>query len=116
MADASVSAEGNYQYHWIGSLYTSWLNEMRDGQTDPLSKCIVATGPGGDTNVVNGRPNCTGAVYDRTPGEVAEVRPSLIPSLCARFARAGIEWRRCHHAVCMTRPCKEPRHSGQAEP
>lgn len=75
MADASVSAEGNYQYHWIGSLYTSWLNEMRDGQVDPLSKCIVATGSGGDTNVVNGEPNCSGAVYDRTPGETTESRP-----------------------------------------
>ena len=40
----------------------------------------------------------------------------LIPSLCTHFARAGIEWRRCHHAVCMTRPYKEPHHSGQAEP
>ena len=43
-------------------------------------------------------------------------RPSLIPSLCTTFTRAGIEWRCCPHAVCMTRPCKEPRHSGQAEP
>ena len=43
-------------------------------------------------------------------------RPSLIPSLCTHFTRAGIEWRRCHHAVCMTRPYKEPHHSGQAEP
>ena len=46
----------------------------------------------------------------------AQARPSLIPSLCTTFTRAGIEWRRCHHAVCMTRPCKEPHHSGQAEP
>ena len=75
MADASVSAEGNYQYHWIGSLYTSWLTEMRDGQVDPDSRCIVATGQGGDTNVVNGKPNCTGAVYDRTPGTTNEARP-----------------------------------------
>ena len=41
--------------------------------------------------------------------------PSRIPSLCTHFKRAGIEWRRCHHAVCMTRPCKEPHHSGQAQ-
>ena len=25
---------------------------------------------------------------------VAQARPSLIPSLCTHFARAGIEWRR----------------------
>ena len=43
-------------------------------------------------------------------------RPSLIPYLCTTFTRAGIEWCRCHHAVCMARPYKEPRHSGQAEP
>ena len=43
-------------------------------------------------------------------------RPSLIPSLCTTFTRAGIEWRRCNRAVCMARPCKEPRRSGQAEP
>ena len=43
-------------------------------------------------------------------------RPSLIPSLCTRFTRAGIEWPRCHRAACMARPHKEPHHSGQAEP
>ena len=43
-------------------------------------------------------------------------RPSRIPSLCTHFTRAGIEWRRWQHAVCMARPYKEPRHSGQAEP
>ena len=43
-------------------------------------------------------------------------RPSPIPSPCTRFTRAGIEWRRCHRAVCMARPYKEPHHSGQAEP
>ena len=43
-------------------------------------------------------------------------RPSLIPSLCTHFTRAGIEWRRCQHAVCMARPYKAPHHSGQAEP
>ena len=31
-------------------------------------------------------------------------RPSLIPALRTHFTRAGIEWRRCHHAVCMARP------------
>ena len=45
-----------------------------------------------------------------------EASPSPIPSLCTHPIRAGIEWRRCRHAVCMTRPCKEPHHSGQAEP
>ena len=43
-------------------------------------------------------------------------RPSLIPSLCTRLTRAGIEWPRCHRAACMARPHKEPHHSGQAEP
>ena len=45
-----------------------------------------------------------------------KARPSLIPSLCTRFTRAGIEWPRCHRAACMARPHKEPHHSGQAEP
>ena len=43
-------------------------------------------------------------------------RPSLIPSPCTHLTRAGIERRRCHHAVCMTWPCKGPRHSGQPRP
>ena len=43
-------------------------------------------------------------------------RPSPVASLCIRFTRAGIEWCRCHHAVCMARPFKEPHHSGRAEP
>ena len=43
------------------------------------------------------------------------VQPSRIPPLCILITRAGIEWRRCHHAVCMAQPC-EPHHSGQAEP
>ena len=41
-----------------------------------------------------------------------QARPSLIPSLCTQFTRAGIEWRRCQHAVCMARPYKESHHSG----
>ena len=41
---------------------------------------------------------------------------SRIPSLCTHLIRAVIEWRRCRHAVCMARPCKEPHHSGQAGP
>ena len=32
---------------------------------------------------------------------------------CTPSARAGIEWRRCHRAVCMAHG--EPRHSGRAE-
>ena len=44
MADASVSAEGNFQYHWIGSLYTSWLTLMRDVQKEPDSKSAAAKG------------------------------------------------------------------------
>ena len=32
------------------------------------------------------------------------VLPSRIPSLCTRSMRAGIEWCRCHRAVCMARP------------
>ena len=43
-------------------------------------------------------------------------RPSLIPSLCTHSTRAGIEWRRCYHAVCMARSYDEPHHSGWAEP
>ena len=46
----------------------------------------------------------------------APARPSRIPSLCTTFTRAGIEWRRWQHAVCMARPYNEPHHSGQAEP
>ena len=43
-------------------------------------------------------------------------RPSHIPPRCIRFTRAGIKWRRCHHAVCMARPYKEPPHLSRAEP
>jgi len=75
MADASVSAEGNFQYHWIGSLYTSWLTLMRDVQTEPDSKCAAAKGPGGDNNLVNGKPDCTGAVGDLTPGQTPAALP-----------------------------------------
>ena len=46
----------------------------------------------------------------------ADARPSLIPSLCTRFTRAGNEWRRGQHTVSMARPYKEPHHSGQVEP
>ena len=75
MADASVSAEGNYQFHWIGSLYTSWLTSMRDVQTEPDARCSKAIGSAGDSNVVNGQPNCSGAVGDLTPGQT----PALLP-------------------------------------
>ena len=68
MADASVSAEANYQYHWMPALYTSWLNSMHDEQEEPSHSCAAATGAQGDTNVVNGKPDCTGAVGDLTPG------------------------------------------------
>ena len=75
MADASVSAEGNYQYHWIGSLYTSWLTLMRDVQTEPTARCAPVRGPGGDNNLVNGKANCTGAVGDLTPGTTPAALP-----------------------------------------
>jgi hypothetical protein len=75
MADASVSAEGNYQYHWIGSLYTSWLTLMRDVQTEPSARCASVKGPGGDNNLVDGKANCTGAVGDLTPGQT----PAQLP-------------------------------------
>eukprot|EP00040_Diaphanoeca_grandis_P012333 m.62571 g.62571 ORF g.62571 m.62571 type:complete len:1144 (-) comp23173_c0_seq2:336-3767(-) len=68
MADASVSAEANYQYHWMPSLYTSWLTSMRDVQTEPSATCATAVGVQGDTNIVDGKPVCTGAVGDLTPG------------------------------------------------
>ena len=42
-------------------------------------------------------------------------RPSLIPSLCIHLTRAGIEWRRRHHSVCMARPYEEPHHTCRAE-
>lgn len=75
MADASVSAEGNFQYHWIGSLYTSWLTLMRDVQTEPSAKCAAVKGSGGDNNLVNGKANCTGAVGDLTPGQTPAALP-----------------------------------------
>ena len=37
-------------------------------------------------------------------GEVADVRPSRIPSLCTRSTCAGIDWCCCHRAVCMAWP------------
>ena len=42
------------------------------------------------------------------------VKPSRIPPLRIHLTRAGIEWRRCRHAVCMAQPCEEPHHSGWA--
>ena len=42
-------------------------------------------------------------------------RPSPIPSPCAQFTRAGIEWRRCHRATCMARSYQEHHRSVRAE-
>jgi len=75
MADASVSAEGNFQQHWVPSMYSSWLTSMRDVQTEPGANCIAAVGAAGDTNVVNGVPNCSGAVSEIVPGST----PSFLP-------------------------------------
>jgi hypothetical protein len=75
MADASVSAEGNFQHHWVPSLYSSWLTSMRDVQTEPGSNCVAAVGSAGDTNVVNGVPDCTGSVAEIVPGST----PSFLP-------------------------------------
>ena len=41
---------------------------MRDVQTEPSAQCAAATGVQGDTNVVDGKPECHGAVGDLTPG------------------------------------------------
>ena len=75
MADGSVSAEGNFQYHWVPSLYSSWLTSMRDVQTEPGANCVAAVGSAGDTNVVNGVPNCSGSVAEIVPGST----PSFLP-------------------------------------
>ena len=75
MADASVSAEGNFQYHWVASLYSSWLTSMRDVQTEPGARCAAAVGPAGDTNVVDGVPDCRGSVAEIVPGST----PSFLP-------------------------------------
>jgi hypothetical protein len=37
MADGSLSAEANYQYHAPLELYTSWLTLMQDVQDDPAA-------------------------------------------------------------------------------
>ena len=54
----------------MASLYTSWLTLMRDVQTggSALRPCIKASGPGGDSNVIDGQPNCLGAVSNVVPG------------------------------------------------
>ena len=75
MADASVSAEGNFQHHWVPSLYSSWLTSMRDVQTEPGSNCAAAVGSAGDTNLVDGVPDCTGSVAEIVPGST----PSFLP-------------------------------------
>ena len=67
-ADASVSAEGNFHQHWMPALYASWLREMRDVQLEPTASCEKAVGPQGDTNVHDGKTDCTGAIADRIPG------------------------------------------------
>lgn len=63
------------RYHWMPALYTSWLNSMHDEQVEPSHKCAAATGSQGDTNVVNGKPDCTGAVGDLTPGPTPAALP-----------------------------------------
>lgn len=78
MADASVFAEANYQYHRMPALYTSWLNSMHDEQKEPSHRCAAATGAQGE-NVVNGKPDCTGAVGDLTPGPT----PAQLPGMFA---------------------------------
>ena len=75
MGDGSVSAEGNFQYHWMPALYSGWLNSMRDVQTEPNPDCSAATGVDGDTNIVNGKANCSGAVAEIVPGST----PVAIP-------------------------------------
>jgi hypothetical protein len=52
-----------------------WLTSMRDVQTEPGANCIAAVGSAGDTNVVNGVPNCSGAVSEIVPGST----PSFLP-------------------------------------
>ena len=69
-ADASVAAEANFYYHDVGSLYTTWLRSIRDVQTGPPIGCMVAIGSDGDTNVVDGKPSCSGAVGDMAPGPI----------------------------------------------
>lgn len=75
MADASVSAEANFHLFWIPGLYSSWLENMHAVQTEPSAECAAVTGPLGDTNVVDGRANCSGAVGDLTPGRT----PAQLP-------------------------------------
>ena len=41
--------------------------------------------------------------------------PFAYSPVCIHLTPAGIEWCRCHHAVCMARPYEEPHHSGRAE-
>ena len=69
-ADASVSAEANFYYHDVGSLYTAWLRSIHDVQTGPAIGCMVAIGFDGDTNVVDGKQDCSGAVGDMAPGPI----------------------------------------------
>ena len=57
-ADASVSAEGNYYYHFLPALYTSWLEEMVDEQTDPAAHCAQAVGSQVPFNVVYATVRC----------------------------------------------------------
>ncbi len=97
MADASVSSEGNYNTHWVPSIYSAWLTLMSDVQTEGDSTCAKAVGiqvehkilyksydlffnpvhfavctdcMQGDSNIdmATGQPDCYGAVGDLTPG------------------------------------------------
>ena len=73
--DGSVSAESNHQFHWMPALYSGWLHSMRDVQTEPGADCSAVTGVAGDTNIVKGLANCSGAVAEIVPGST----PVAIP-------------------------------------
>jgi hypothetical protein len=96
----------------LKALYTSWLNSMHDEQVEPSHMCAAVTGSQGDTNIVNGKPDCTGAVGDLTPGPTPAKLPgdpswmfalplvysyvAVVPSLAAGLVRGMIE----EHAYC----------------
>eukprot|EP00658_Telonema_sp_P-2_P008650 TRINITY_DN1326_c0_g1_i14.p1 TRINITY_DN1326_c0_g1~~TRINITY_DN1326_c0_g1_i14.p1 ORF type:complete len:749 (-),score=116.16 TRINITY_DN1326_c0_g1_i14:385-2631(-) len=76
MADASVSSEANFQYHWIGPLYSNWLDLMVDVQSEPQSNCYGVRGSHNDSNYdQDGKPECRGAVGDLTPGKTPADKP-----------------------------------------
>ena len=69
---------------------------MRDVQKEPGANCAAVTGVAGDTNIVNGKANCSGAVAEIVPGSTPVALPGD-PSWMFAYplVRLGLPTHRC---------------------